>query len=124
MVDLAMSTKFHDHAHTFISGLCRDGSGCLYAAIQTKVALLLSRTENQQMKLTMTKRGLNRAHSYTSFTAKVRLHVESALNISHSSSSSFFFFLFVFFSDSHSAQTKGTWRMLLAPYSMLHSFVG
>ena len=40
------------------------------------------------MKLTATKRGLNSAHNYPYFPAKVRLHIDNALNISYVSSSS------------------------------------
>ena len=53
-----------------------------------KVALLLNKAENRQTKLTVTKWGLNSAHNYPYFPAKVRLHVDSALDISHVSSSS------------------------------------
>ena len=50
--------------------------------------LLLNKSENRQTKLTVTKQGLNSAHNYPYFPAKVRLHVDSALDISHVSSSS------------------------------------
>ena len=102
--------------------LCRDGSGCLYAVIQTKSRA----TPEQDRKLT------NEAYHDEAGTEQCAqltlLPSESAPTCrEHPRHYPRFVFLFFFFSDSFSAQTIGTRRILLAPYCIrfgwLHSFV-
>ena len=71
------------------------------------------------MKLTTRKQGLNSAHSQPYFPAKVRLHVDSTLNIYHVLSYSYSYSSFSLTAVAHEPEGPGEY---FAHHTILHHF--